>query len=57
MKWQLINLNIAETVDPPHSTKREIRPLSPEQVKLLLEVAKGTNLYALYLLAITTGMR
>ncbi len=57
MKWQLISLNIAEAVDPPRSTKREIRPLNPEQVKILLEAAKGTNLYALYLLAITTGMR
>ena len=57
VKWQLISLNIAEAVDPPRSTKKEIRPLNPEQVKLLLEVAKGTNLYALYLLAITTGMR
>jgi integrase len=57
VKWQLISLNIAEAVDPPRSTKREIRPLNSEQVKLLLELAKGTNLYALYLLAITTGMR
>ena len=57
MKWQLNSLKIAEAVDPPRSSKREIRPLNPEQVKLLLEVAKGTNLYALYLLAITTGMR
>jgi len=44
VKWQLISLNIAEAVDPPRSTKREIRPLNPEQVKLLLEVAKGTDL-------------
>jgi len=34
-----------------------MRPLAPEQVTLLLEAARGDRLEALYVLAITTGLR
>ncbi len=37
--------------------KEEIRPLSPEQAKRLLEVARHTRLEALYVVAVTTGLR
>ncbi len=38
--------------------KKEIRPLSPEQARRLLEAVRGGDrLEALYVLAITTGMR
>jgi integrase len=36
---------------------REIQPLSAEQVKVLFEAAKGDRLEALYVLAVTTGLR
>ena len=57
VKWSLIPRNVTEAVDPPQSPKKEIKPLSEAQVKILLEAAKGTGLYALYVLAVTTGMR
>ena len=38
-------------------TKEEIRPLSPEQAKILLAAAAGTRLEALYVLAVHTGLR
>lgn len=38
-------------------TKEEIRPLSPEQAKILLAAASGTRLEALYVLAAYTGLR
>lgn len=57
VKWSLIPRNVTEAVDPPQSPRKEIRPLSEEQVKVLLEAAQGTELYALYVLAVTTGMR
>jgi integrase len=57
VKWQLVSCNIAETVDPPRSPKKEIRPLNRKQVRMLLEAAEETKLYALYVLAVTTGMR
>jgi integrase len=34
-----------------------MRPLSPDQARALLEAARGENLEALYILALTTGMR
>ena len=37
--------------------RKEIRPLSPEQARLLLEAARDDRLEALYVLAVTTGMR
>ena len=49
--------NIAEAVDPPQSVKKEVRSLNREQVQALLEAAEETKLYALYVLAVTTGMR
>lgn len=38
-------------------TKEEIRPLSPEQAKILLAAAGGTRLEELYVLAVHTGLR
>jgi integrase len=55
--WRLIPNNVARSVDPPQAPRKEIRPLSREQVKSLLAAAKETELYALYVLAVTTGMR
>ena len=57
MRWSLVPRNVVEVVDPPRPTKREIKPLSGEQVKVLLEAAEEDKLHALYILAVTTGMR
>jgi integrase len=57
VKWTLIPRNIAEYVDPPKVPRKEINPLSEEQVKRLLEAAQGDKLEALYVLAVHTGMR
>jgi integrase len=53
----LIPQNAAEAVKPPQVRREEMRPLTPEQVKVLLEAARGDRLEALYLLAVTTGLR
>jgi integrase len=37
--------------------RKEIRPLTPEQVKMLLDAAHGDRLEALYVLAVHTGLR
>jgi integrase len=57
VKWQLLARNVTEFVDPPHPKKREISPLSPEELDSLLEAAKGSSLYPLIFLALHTGMR
>jgi integrase len=53
----LIPRNAAKGVKVPQTRKKEIHPLTPEQVKALLEAARGDRLEALYLLAISTGLR
>ena len=57
VKWSLLPRNVADSVDPPKAPKREIKPLNEEQVERLLRAAEGDKLEALYVLAITTGMR
>ncbi len=57
VKWSLIPRNVTEAVDSPREQKKEIRPLDEDQVKRLLKAVEGDKLEALYVLAITTGMR
>jgi integrase len=56
-KWQMIPRNVCEVVDSPRPSSDEIRPLSTEETKRLLEAAKGDELEAVYILAVHTGMR
>ena len=53
----LIPRNPAEAVKPPRATKKDIRPLTPSHVRNLLTEAKGDRHEALYVLAVTTGLR
>ena len=55
--WTLIPRNVAEAATPPCPVGTEIKPLSREQVRSLLEAAKDDRLHAFYVLAVTTGMR
>ncbi|HEY6713828.1 MAG TPA: hypothetical protein VI055_16320 [Rubrobacter sp.] len=53
----LIPRNATEAVKPPQVRQEEMRPLTAEQVKVLFEAAKGDRLEALYILAVTAGLR
>src|ERR671911_1097985 len=55
----LIPRNATEAVKPPQQSREEMHPLTPEQAKLLLEIAHEAmdRLEALYVLAIHTGLR
>jgi integrase len=55
----LIPRNVTEAVKPPQIHRKEMRPLTPEQAKTLLETvrAEGDRLEALYVMAVTTGLR
>jgi integrase len=58
VKWHLIPRNVCEAVKPPRPVpEEEMRTLSPEETRRLLETAHGERLEALYVLAVTTGMR
>jgi integrase len=53
----LVQRNVTEFVDPPRNASHEMQVLSAEQVRTLLDAAKGDRLEALYVLALSTGMR
>jgi integrase len=57
VKWGLLARNVCDAVSIPRRAYYEIKPLTMEQVQLLLDAAKGDSLEALWVLALTTGMR
>jgi integrase len=57
LRWGLVSRNVSEAADPPKAQRKEIHPLTPEQVRTLLKNAQGDRFEALYVLAITTGLR
>jgi len=57
VKWNMIPRNPAAVVDRPRAPRPEIKPLDAEQCRRLLEGARGERLEALYVLAVTTGLR
>jgi len=56
-RWNLVSRNVADLVTPPRKARHDFATLSPEQARRFLEAAKGDRLEALYILALTTGMR
>jgi integrase len=49
--------NVAEAVDAPRVVNKQMHPLTSEQARVLMEAAKGDRHEALYVLAVTTGLR
>src|SRR5919199_1128267 len=56
-RWGMVNRNVAEDVDRPQLKRDEINPLDREQTRRLLQAAEGDRLQALYIVAITAGLR
>jgi integrase len=56
-RWNVIPRNPAALVDPPRAERSEVDPLGPEEIDQLLAAAQGDPLEALYVLAVTTGLR
>jgi integrase len=57
VKWGLIGRNVASLVSLPHVERYEGQVLTEEQANKLLELARGSRLDVLLLVALTTGMR
>jgi integrase len=57
LRWGLVAINVSDAVDPPKVVRTEIRALNPDEARRLLAAAEGDPLEALYVLALTTGMR
>jgi integrase len=53
----LIPRNVALLVKKPRARRIEMRCWDPEQARAFLVAARGDRLYALYLVALSTGMR
>lgn len=57
LRLGLVQRNVSDLVDPPRVRHHEMATLSPEHARKLLDAAKGERLEALYILALSTGMR
>ena len=57
VRLQLLYRNVADSATPPRQVKSEIEPLTQDQLRTLLDASRGDRMHALYVLAITTGMR
>lgn len=57
VRWGLLARNVCDAVSAPRRAHFEIKPLTKEQAQVLLNAAKEDSLEALWVLALTTGMR
>jgi integrase len=56
-KWRMVHHNVMADVDAPRIENREVEVFAPEEVSALLSAAKYDRLEAVYVLALSTGMR
>ena len=56
-KKHIVHRNVAEEADPYRGRRPEMRTLSQQQAMRFLETVRGHELEALFVLALTTGMR
>jgi len=57
LAWGIVARNVTDAVVRPKNPRTEMKVLNPEQVLRLLTHSKTDRLYALYRLALATGMR
>jgi integrase len=57
VKWGLLARNPADAVDAPRFQRPEINIMSADEINRFLEAAKDTPYYAIFYLALFTGMR
>lgn len=57
VKWQLVDRNVAQSVQPPKPEKHEMDAVSPEEADRILAAARGTELEVPVAIALGTGMR
>jgi len=57
VKWQILPRNVADSVSPPRIRQTEMHTLTEEQVESVMAEAEHTPYFALFSLALFTGMR
>ena len=56
-RWGLVGRNVADLVSAPRVAPSDMQALTPDQARALLDAAAGDRLEALYVVAVSTGMR
>jgi integrase len=57
LRWGLVARNVCDAVSPPKVPRQEMHVLDPEQARTLIAAVDGDPLEALYILAVTAGLR
>ncbi|WP_129596669.1 tyrosine-type recombinase/integrase [Anaerophilus nitritogenes] len=57
VKWQLMNTNPCELVDPPKATEIKMKYWAPDEINFYLDILKDEFLYPVVFLAVHTGCR
>ena len=57
VRWRMLGEDPCADVDPPRVKRKEMEALSVEECRRFLSVAEKSEWYALFALALTTGMR
>jgi integrase len=57
LRCGLVTRNVATLVDPPKMSRTPVHPLTPDQVRRLLDATKDDRLGPLFHVAIATGLR
>jgi integrase len=57
IRWRLVAVNAAILIDAPRVSRREIRPLDPDEARAFLTAAKGHPLEAFFVVALACGLR
>jgi integrase len=57
VRLEMVQRNVAEHVDVPKPRKYKVQPVSIEHIRQLLDGARGTRRYALYVIGASLGLR
>ena len=57
VKWEMISRNPAAVVDLPRQARKEMRAMTLDEASKFLDAVKDTRMSALFIFALTTGMR
>ena len=57
IRWDLVNRNVATLVDPPRVQRANLEPFTADELRVFLQSTEGSRFRALFVLAVSTGMR
>ena len=56
-RWRVVHYSAAAMVSPPRAIHTEVKVLTPDEARQLLDAARGNRLEALYSVALALGLR